>query len=144
MTDTVRPHLNRRRHQQALARQKRRRRKRRMARVRRIRVLKAVRSIRFWIRFTTFVAGFLTLAFWARFAVVYDIPPYAERGALADVDMYITVKPWWFGPPLFDLGKYAVSSTKSLSPQPYQVLLDELGKYAAVVESPQFVWVAKH
>jgi hypothetical protein len=142
MTDTVRPHLNRRSHQQALARQKRRRRKRRLARARRIRVLKAIRSIRFWIRCTAFAAGFLALAFWARFAVVYDIPLYAERGALANVDMYITVKPWWFGPPLFDLGKYGVSSIKST--EPYQVLLDELGKYAVVVESPQFVWVSRH
>ncbi len=144
MTDTVRPHLNRRSHQLALARQKRRRRKRRLARGLRIRVLKAVRSIRFWIRFTTFVAGLLSLAFWARFAVVYDIPRYVEQGALANVDMYITVKPWWFGPPLFDLGKYGVSSIKSLTAEPYQVLLDQLGNYAAVVESPQFVWVARH
>lgn len=143
MTELARPHANRRRHQQVLARHRRQRIKRRMARVHRLRVFRTIRSLRFWTRFCTFTIGLVAVAFWAKFAVVYNIPDYAHRGTLAHVDMYVTVKPWWFGPPAFDLSAYEVASDNAAALDHYSVLLEELGKYSAVVENPQFIWVAK-
>ncbi|GMA50775.1 hypothetical protein GCM10025857_21320 [Alicyclobacillus contaminans] len=83
----------------------------------------------------------LLLVFWAKFAFVYHIPEYAEQGPLVHAEWYITVKPWWFGPPVFDLASYAPNADDQGLTHPYAYLLNQLGKYAAILEAPQPVWV---
>lgn len=141
---TTRPHESRRRHQNALGRARRRRRHRRQVRIRRIRLWKALRSARFWGRTTSVLVTVLSLTFWAKFAFVYDIPGYAERGTLSDVQMYVTVKPWWFGPPVFDVANFGPGPHHMVdNTTAYSMLLDKLGKYEDVLLHPSFVWMSK-
>lgn len=91
-----------------------------------------------------YVIIFLLIAFWAKFAVVYDIPSYAQRGPLVAVQRYVAVKPWWFGPPVFDLSNSGATPQQSFyANHPYQYLLHTLGRYQSVVTSPQFIWVQR-
>lgn len=84
----------------------------------------------------------LCIAFWARFAFVYDIPGYARAPLPAHVTAYVTVKPWWFGPPVFDVGHYAAKGDElDIVANPNSYLLMKLGKYDAILEHPQFIWV---
>ncbi|MDQ0190927.1 hypothetical protein JI721_06145 [Alicyclobacillus cycloheptanicus] len=84
----------------------------------------------------------LCVAFWAKFAFVYDIPPYAKAGGLANVSAYVAVKPWWFGPPAFDVASYMPDlATGSDTLSPYNLLVLELGRYASIIKQPQLVWV---
>lgn len=130
-----RPHQNRRQHQEAL----RRRQKRRQARSRRLR---AVLGFRFWTRAAIAVFLLLCTVFWARFALVYDIPGNVTLTNLSNMTAYVTVKPWWFGPPAFDLAQ-----TQAAHTAPYlsakDALLEGLGRYRAVVLQPSYVWVMK-
>lgn len=131
-----RPHQSRRQHQEAL----RRRQKRRQSRSRRLR---ALIGIKFWTRTAVGLVILLCLVFWAKFAVVYDIPQNLTPSGLSSVSAYVTVKPWWFGPPAFDL-----LQTEETRNQPYltpeEALLQGLGPYDAVVLQPTYVWVLKH
>jgi len=138
-----RPHLNRRRHQAALAKQHMRRRKRRLARIRRIRLWRTLRSLRFWSRASVLVVLLLAVSFWSKFAFVYDIPAYADRGPLAGIAAYVTVKPWWFGPPMFDLANYVSPDDLGALNQPYSLLLTRLDHYDAIVLQPNFIWVLR-
>lgn len=86
----------------------------------------------------------LCFAFWARFAFVYDIPSYAAVGLPEHVTAYVTVKPWWFGPPVFDLGRYGtVQSFGAPAQDPYQYLLLKLGKYVQILSDPHFIWILR-
>jgi hypothetical protein len=112
--------------------------------MRRVRLLRALRTLRFWTRAGMWLAGLAAVSFWAKFAVVYDIPPVLQQGPLTQVEAYVTVKPWWFGPPAFDLG----AVLKALGPAahgvpPMVVVLDQLGRYQAVLREPRFVWVKR-
>lgn len=141
----IRPDGSRRRHQERLARERRRRRKRRRARLRRLRLLRTLLSLRFWTRTGVAFAGVAAVAFWAKFAFVYDIPDYAQQGVLTGVRAYVTVKPWWFGPPLFDLGAYGppASNPGLWEANPWQRMVSQLGRYQDVVVHPEIVWVEK-
>jgi hypothetical protein len=88
----------------------------------------------FWIR---------TFIFWGKFAIVYDVPSYANRGALQNVKVYVTVKSWWFGPPIFDIGHYVSPVVVDAEGQndAYRLLIYQLGKYKSVVVQPNFIWV---
>lgn len=142
MIETQRPHLTRKHHQQVLDRQRRMRRKVRRARVRRIRGLRLIRTARFWIRTGVGLLLALLFLFWAKFAIVYDIPEAVRVGQLADVTEYVTIKPWWFGPPSFDLGQIIETSDElGINPDAYSLLLHALGQYQAVVTAPRWVWV---
>ncbi|GMA63658.1 hypothetical protein GCM10025859_40980 [Alicyclobacillus fastidiosus] len=113
----------------------------RQARLRRLRVLKSVRSLRFWTRVTVALFVLLCIAFWARFAFVYDIPSVVQGDLPPGVMAYVTVKPWWFGPPVFDLGQYVPEKVDGASVyDPSEMFLMNLGRYSAVVEQPQFIW----
>jgi hypothetical protein len=140
-----RPYRNRRSYQKALQRRKRQMRKRRQARIRRIRMIRTLRSARFWSKSGIAALVFFLVAFWAKFAMVYDIPDYAKRGALANVKLYVTVKPWWFGPPLFDLARYGPTwdTGDMYHEDPYLFLKASLGPYHAVLDDPIFVWVLR-
>jgi hypothetical protein len=133
--DEVRPHQSRRQHQAAI----RRREKRKQSRSRRLR---ALIGIRFWTRTAIGFVILLCLVFWAKFAVVYDIPQDLSMTGLSGVSAYVTEKPWWFGPPAFDLHQ-----TEETRLQPYltpeDALLQGLGRYSAVVLQPTYVWVLK-
>ncbi|GGI95181.1 hypothetical protein GCM10010885_00990 [Alicyclobacillus cellulosilyticus] len=136
--------LSRREYQRALARKRRLRQKRRRARLRRIKAARALRSVQFWTRAALFLAGLAAVAFWAKFALVYDIPLYARQGLLAGVRAYVTSKPWWFGPPVFDLAAYQPQDNlPAVVSNPYTLLLSRLGRYQAVVTAPHMVWVLR-
>ncbi|WAH36984.1 hypothetical protein [Alicyclobacillus dauci] len=136
--------LTRKEYRQLLDRKRKRRMRRRRARLRRIRVYKSIRSLQFWTRVAMLLVVGLCIAFWARFAFVYDIPSYARDQLPGHVTAYVTVKPWWFGPPVFDLGQYVPIGGDFPAPQdPYQYLLLKLGRYGAVLEHPQFVWTSR-
>lgn len=123
---------------------RRRIRRRRRVRVRRVRFWRSIRNIRFWGRVFSFIVFLLAISFWAKFAVVYHIPEYAANGPLENTTAYVAVKPWWFGPPVFDLQQYANRDPVQLNivNDPYAYLLLQLGKYNAIVEYPNIVWSA--
>lgn len=146
MTEVQRPHETRRRHREAMERARLRRRKRRKARLRRIRTLRAIRSLRFWSKAGVAAVCILGVVFWAKFALVYNIPSYAQRGPLTNVRMYVTSKSWWFGPPVFDLqDTYGTSNYTGdlFNRDPYLNLVTELGRYQDIILEPNFVWVSK-
>lgn len=139
--DLNRPHENRRRHQQALARQDRRRRRRRRQRASRIRMWRTVNSLQFWTRTLIGFVCVAFLVFWAKFAVVYNIPPTLQKGHLYGMQAYLAEKSWWFGPLAFDLSSY----TRQLDPtvatvDPMTGLLESLGQYQTILESPKYIW----
>ncbi len=141
MSGEVRPHQTRRAHRQAVVDARRRRRRRRQARVRRIRALRLLLSVRFWTRTSTAFAVLLAVVFWAKFALVYNIPPYAQQGPLAGVVAYVAVKPWWFGPPVFNLGAYTSNPSVEPGTDTYAYLLLQLDRYRSIVTQPDWVWV---
>ncbi|MCL6452832.1 MAG: hypothetical protein K6T78_04280 [Alicyclobacillus sp.] len=96
--------------------------------------------MQFWTRAAVVLAIGVLVAFWAKFAFVYDIPDSLDSGTLAGVAAYVTVKPWWFGPPAFDLGE-TVQTVGDPYMTPLDALFQGLGRYAGVVEHPVFVWV---
>ncbi|MCL6516025.1 hypothetical protein [Alicyclobacillus sp.] len=150
MTDTqdrltARPDGDRRRHQARLAKARRQRQRRRARRRRRLRWMRVLLSLRFWTRTAIVFVFVLAVGFWAKFAVVYDIPDYARQGVLTGVRAYVTVKPWWFGPPLFDLGDYGPrdAGAGDWGANPWRWMVTQLGRYQDVVVHPQIVWVDK-
>ncbi|WP_054970408.1 hypothetical protein [Alicyclobacillus ferrooxydans] len=126
---------SRRQYQESL----RRRQKRRQARMRRLR---ALMGVRFWTRAAITIGIGICLVFWAKFAFVYDIPTNFQASGLSNLSAYVTLKPWWFGPPAFDLLQ---TETSNLQPylSPDESLLQGLGRYSAVVTHPDFIWVMK-
>jgi hypothetical protein len=108
--------------------------------LRRIRRLRAMRSLRFWARAGIWIMMLAAVAFWARLAVVYDIPPALQDGPLARVRAYVTVKPWWFGPPAFDLGQTLDAYGPGLTIPPRDAVEAALGRYRAVFTQPVIIW----
>lgn len=137
--------MTRRERRKLMDKKRRRARNRRRVRVRRVRFWRSVRTIHFWSRVLFFICFLLAVSFWARFAFVYHIPSYAAKGPLEDVTAYVTVKPWWFGPPVFDLRQYVEEDPVQLNiaNDPYAFLLLQLGRYSSVVEYPSIIW-AEH
>jgi len=137
--------MTRKQYQKKLRQHRQRIRKRRKSRIRRVRFVRSLRTTRFWTRVAITTAVLLMLAFWSRFAYVYNIPSYAEQGSLVGVEAYVTVKSWWFGPPIFNLNEEA---QYPLSPvvvgNSYGVLIQNLGKYSSVIENPRFIWVRRN
>lgn len=136
--------LTRRQYQKQLQKHRRRVRKRRRSRVRRVRFLRSLRTTRFWTRVFVVTVCLLMLAFWSKFAFVYNIPSYAQRGELDNVKAYVTVKPWWFGPPIFNLEQTSLYPLRlTVIGNQYDVLLQNLGKYQSILQQPQFIWVRR-
>ncbi|GMA57342.1 hypothetical protein C7445_11535 [Alicyclobacillus sacchari] len=134
--------LTRKERREMMLKQQKRRRRRRRARLRRVKAWRALRSLQFWTRTAIALVLLLLFAFWARFAYVYDIPSYAASVLPPHIRAYVTVKPWWFGPPVFDLGLYAPDVGGGAIPDPYAVLLYKLGQYAPILTHPQIIWVS--
>lgn len=135
--------LSRRDYQRKIARHKRRIRRRRRARIRRVRTWRTIYTTRFWTRVLIFLVICLAITFWTKFAYVYDIPAVAQAG-LGHIQSYVTVKSWWFGPTVFDLGKYqSYPIPDYAAPNPYAILLDNLGQYKTVVQVPHFIFVQR-
>lgn len=138
--------MSRKDYQRLLAKRRQRWNRRRRARLRRLRMVKSLRSLEFWSRAGVVFIAAVCVAFWARFAVVYDIPSYASHALPAHVLAYVTVKPWWFGPPAFDIGQYGTVSPDIASAtigDPYRYLILHMGKYEAVLDHPKFVWILR-
>lgn len=77
---------------------------------------------------TVAVVLLAALVFWAKFAVVYNIPPYVRHGVLMHAHAYVVLKSWWFGPPAFNLGQYPVDANA-----PWHSLSTDLGRYRGIV-----------
>jgi len=73
------------------------------------------------------------LIFWAKLAVVYNIPNYLQVGTLSQANAYLVMKSWWFGPTSFNLAAYQVTNPLN----PLQSLATELSRYQDVVTNPQ-------
>ena len=138
-----RPDGSRRAHQRALTRARQRRLRRRRARLRRIRMLRAVRSLTFWSRSALGLAALMAMAFWARFAVVFDIPPSLQTGPLSRVRAYVVVKPWWFGPPAFDIAQTVREDGGNTTVPSFTRVADAPGPYQDVWSDPNILWVAR-
>ncbi len=134
------PLLTRRERQEQLRRKRRRQRRRRRRRRWRVRWLRALRTTRFWTNALFVCLVLLTLTFWARFAYVYHVPPELRTGPLSRVTAYVTLKPWWFGPPTFDLDDYLKEPNAVDTVSNTQLLLSNLGPFRAIVEHPDLVW----
>ncbi|AEJ45164.1 hypothetical protein [Alicyclobacillus acidocaldarius] len=132
--------LTRRERRILMEKARKRRKRRRRRRMRRVRAWRAIRSLRFWARALAALAVALMLVFWARFAYVYDIPDYAAAYLPPRVTAYITVKSWWFGPPVIDVGAYEPDLDSLTVSNPYDVLLQNMGFYATVLSHPRIVW----
>ncbi|WP_067622137.1 hypothetical protein [Alicyclobacillus acidiphilus] len=135
------PTLTRKERRAILEERRRRRNRRRRARLRRLQVMKSLRSIQFWLRVLGFAVIGLCIVFWARFAFVYDIPSFAAVGLPPHVQAYVAVKPWWFGPPVFDIGNYDGIDNWQWVANPYQYLIYHMGRYASILSHPHFVWI---
>lgn len=84
------------------------------------------------IRATLVVGGVAVVtatAFWARFALIYHLPPYLQQGTLLHVSAYVALKPWWFGPSVFNLAQY----TPQPSSDSVQGLAAALGNYRDII-----------
>jgi len=132
---------NRKAHQRVLARKRKRLRKRRRLRVRRVKFWRAIRSTLFWTNVSCYLIIFMAIVFWAKFAFVYNIPSYVQRGNLQNVSMYVAVKPWWFGPPVFDLKSYDNHTFIATVSQRQNMLFRKLDKYQQIITQPRLIWV---
>lgn len=73
------------------------------------------------------------LLFWAKFAIVYHLPPYLQQGPLQGAQAYVVFKSWWFGPPSFDLADYPNVNLTN----PIHSLAMQLEKYQDIVTNPR-------
>ena len=146
MMEDINTSMSRREYRRLMEKKRRRLRKRRKARVRRIRFWRTIRTARFWGRVSFGAVVLIGIIFWSKFAFVYNIPAYAQKGALENVQAYITVKTWWFGPPVFNLEQYVSQDTLNLQSldDPYSYLLLQLGRYDSVVLQPSMIWVERN
>ena len=116
-------------------------RNRQRRRAKRLRLRSMLRTRRIMKRLgvgATVLIFLAALTFWAKFAVVYDIPPFLRHGVLIQARDYVVLKSWWFGPPLFNLNQYPVDPSA-----PLRSLVTQLGRYQGIVTDPSeilFVW----
>ncbi|MCI0183305.1 MAG: hypothetical protein OWR52_10995 [Acidibacillus sp.] len=110
---------------------------RRGRRLRKLRWLRFVRGMRRAVYMTVFLMIVVTVSFWAKCAVVYDVPAYMQVGQLTHAQAYVVYKPWWFGPPLFNLAKYPVLNPMN----PEQSLAMQLQQYSEIVDNPTILYV---
>lgn len=79
---------------------------------------------------------FAAIVFWAKFALVYNIPDFVKTSPVADgAYAYICYKSWTFGPPMFSLKDNLSTAGK----QDLNGLNTSLGDYKEIVEKP--IWV---
>ena len=104
-------------------------------RAKRIRLRKRLLTIKYSKRIGTAIFGLVILVmvvFWAKFAVIYDIPAYVQVGSLQNVEAYVVYKSWWFGPPSFNLSDF-----HNLDPiNPELSLILQLDHYRDIITNP--------
>ncbi len=104
-------------------------------RAKRIRLRKRLLTIKYSKRIGAAITGIVivgTLVFWAKFAVVYDIPSYVQVGSFQNVEAYVVYKSWWFGPPSFNLSDFS-----NLDPtNPELSLILQLDHYRDIITNP--------
>ncbi len=112
-----------------------RRRAKRLRMLRRLRIIKVAKRAGYSCLATIIV---ILLLFWAKFAVVYNIPADLQTGVLQHAQGYLVFKSWWFGPPEFNLDKY--TNINPLNPQ--ASLAADLQNYQDIITNPgEIVWV---
>ena len=111
-----------------------RRRAKRLRMAFRLRIIKIAKRVGY-STLTAILAILLT--FWAKFAVVYNIPTDLQTGALQHVQEYVVFKSWWFGPPEFNLSEYP-----NINPlNPRASLATDLQNYRDIITNPnEIVW----
>lgn len=117
------------------SRNRQRRRAKRLRLRRRLRVRRMARRVGIGAGALIF---FIALVFWAKFAVVYNVPSFLRHGVLAHAYAYMVFKSWWFGPPIFNLDQYTLDPTAPLTS-----LVTQLGRYEGIVTHPSeilFTW----
>ncbi len=110
---------------------------RRRKRLRKLHWLRFVRVVKRTIYTLVFLCIAMTVAFWAKFAIVYHVPHYLQVGQLSNVQTYVAYKSWWFGPPMFNLAKYPLIDPTN----PEQSLMMHLQQYKNIVTNPTVVYV---
>ncbi|MHB1629246.1 MAG: hypothetical protein ACYCVB_12885 [Bacilli bacterium] len=111
-----------------------RRRTKRLRMALRLRIIKIAKRVGYSTLTATLA---ILLTFWAKFAVVYNIPTDLQTGALQHVQEYIVFKSWWFGPPEFNLSGYP--NINPLSPR--ASLATDLQNYRDIITNPnEIVW----
>ena len=86
--------------------------------------------------FGVIMVGMLT--FWAKFALVYNLPAYVQVGSLQNVQSYVVYKSWWFGPPSFNLSDF-----HNIDPDnPELSLIIQLDRYRDIItNSNEIIYV---
>ncbi len=106
-----------------------RRRTKRLRRALKLRLIKwSKRVLISWMAALVFAA----IVFWAKFAIVYNVPPYMQQGPLHNAQAYVVLKSWWFGPPSFNLASYPIADPQA----PIQSLVMQLERYQDIVTNP--------
>lgn len=74
---------------------------------------------------------------WGKLSYVHHIPDHVRDRvpAYAQGEAFVVVKPWWFGPPVFDLSRYPKGERES-----YQIWKQRLGNYTGILEKPTVFW----
>ncbi|KYP80759.1 hypothetical protein [Ferroacidibacillus organovorans] len=110
-------------------------------RKRRLRIRRALRFKKYAVRTSATVTLILIIAivsFWAKFAVVTQIPDVLRQGVLLHARAYIVLKSWWFGPPYFSLSTYLNESGGNSIAN----LEQQLGMYVEIIKNPnEILWV---
>jgi len=110
-------------------------------RAKRIRLRNQLLTIKYSKRIGVTIFGIIMvgmLAFWAKFALVYNLPAYVQVGSLQNVQAYVVYKSWWFGPPSFNLSDY-----HNIDPDnPELSLIIQLDRYRDIItNSNEIIYV---
>ena len=110
-------------------------------RAKRIRQRNRLLAIKYSKRIGVTIFGIIIfgmLTFWAKFALVYNLPAYVQVGSLQNVQAYVVYKSWWFGPPSFNLSDY-----RNIDPDnPELSLIIQLDRYRDIItNSNEIIYV---
>ena len=91
-----------------------------------------------WQRLLLFVAVPLVLLgvlIWGKIAYVHQVPDLVRDNvpAYSSGEGFLVLKPWWFGPPIYQLDSYPQANDFKM----YQI---RMGDHAPLVEDPYVLW----
>jgi hypothetical protein len=91
-----------------------------------------------WQRLLLFVVVpvvILGVVAWGKIAYVHHVPQLVRDNvpAYASGEGFLVIKPWWFGPPVYELDSYPQTNDFTM----YQT---KMGDYATLVEDPFVLW----
>ncbi|HEU4962480.1 MAG TPA: hypothetical protein VFV52_01275 [Bacilli bacterium] len=82
----------------------------------------------------------LVVAAWGKIGYVHHVPAFVQERVpqYTQGEAFLVVKPWWFGPPVFDLSDYEAADTGD-----YKKYKMQLGGYAGLLDKPEILWRLK-